>query len=192
MTLAWGARVSPLFRDKVRAIGEDVRIAANDIMSGIAWESGRSFRPDVRNMAGSGATGLLQFMPAIALTFFHTGAEIRAMSAAEAHAAGLAACERLAAMTAEAQLDYVGKYLAPYRGRLHDLADLYMAILWPVAIGKPGDFVLFEKDDPNHPARYRQNAGLDTNADGHVTKTEAAARVVAIRAEGLRPINAAD
>jgi soluble lytic murein transglycosylase-like protein len=35
-------------------------------MACMAWESGRSFRPDVKNMAGSGATGLIQFMPTTA------------------------------------------------------------------------------------------------------------------------------
>lgn len=168
--LAWGAKVSPAFRDKVRVIAADLGCDPNDLMACMAWESGRSFRPDVANMAGSGAIGLIQFMPTTA--------------------AGLGtSCAALAKMTAEAQLDYVAKYFAHYRGRLHTLADIYMVILWPAAVGKPDAEILFDKDDREHPARYRQNAGLDINKDGHVTKAEAAAKVLAIRAEGLRPLN---
>ncbi len=52
-----------------------------------------------------------------------------------------------------------------------------MAILWPAAIGKPDDYVLFAKHDPQHPKRYIQNAGLDFKHDGVITKKEAAAMV---------------
>jgi hypothetical protein len=168
--LAWGARVSEAFRAKVRAIAEHLRCDPSDLMACMAWESGRSFRPDVTNMAGSGATGLIQFMPTTA--------------------AGLGtSCAALARMTAERQLDFVARYFAAYAGRLHSLADIYMVILWPAAVGKPDSEVLFARDDLDHPARYRQNAGLDINHDGLCTKAEAAARVIAIRAEGLRPLN---
>jgi hypothetical protein len=168
--LAWGAKVTAGFRAKVRSIAADLGCEPDDLMACMAWESGRSFRPDVTNMAGSGATGLIQFMPAVA------------------HALGTSTTA-LAAMTAEAQLDWVAKYFHPYKGRLKGVPDLYMAILWPAAIGKDLGFVLFDALDKDHPARYRQNAGLDTNHDGHVTKLEACARVLAIRGEGRRPLN---
>lgn len=170
--LAWGAKVSPAFREKVRALAADLRCDPSDLMACMAWESGRSFRPDVLNMAGSGAVGLIQFMPT-------TAGNLKT------------SCAALAKMTAEQQLDYVAKYFAPYVGRLHTLADIYMVILWPRAVGEPDSYVLFDKDDLDHPARYRQNAGLDINHDGHCTKAEAAAKVIAIRAEGLRPLNVA-
>ena len=65
-----------------------------------------------------------------------------------------------------------------------------MAILWPAAIGRPLDFVLFDKSDAGHPKRYIQNAGLDFNKDGLITKAEATARVVRLLDKGLRPENA--
>ena len=40
-------------------------------------------------------------------------------------------------MIAVAHLEYVRSYFLPYKGRIKDLSDLYMAILWPRAIGKP-------------------------------------------------------
>lgn len=170
--LAWGARVTPEFRVRVREIASDLGCSPDDLMTCMAWESGRSFRPDVKNMAGSGATGLIQIMPSTA----------RGMGTTTA---------ALAKMTAVQQLDWVERYFRPYRARLKGLADLYMAILWPVAVGKPSSFVLFDKNDTAHPARYRQNAGLDVNRDGKVTKAEAAAKVMKLLPEGLNPINSA-
>ncbi len=41
-----------------------------------------------------------------------------------------------------------------------------MAILWPAAIGKPLEHVLFRKGDPLSPKRYVQNAGPDYSKDG--------------------------
>jgi hypothetical protein len=74
-------------------------------------------------------------------------------------------------MTAVDQMDYVEKYFNPYRNRLETIEDVYMAILWPAAVGKPNSCVLFSKPS----AQYDRNSGLDTNKDGAVTKEKAAA-----------------
>lgn len=168
--LAWGARVSPAFRANGRAIAGRLGVSADDLMACMAWETGRTFSPSVANRAGSGAVGLIQFMPG--------SARVLGTSTAA-----------LAAMKAEAQLAFVEKYFQPYRGRLHNLSDLYMAILWPAAVGRPDDYVLFDR--ASRPAAFRQNAGLDANGNGAVTKGECAARLYGIRDEGLRPENAA-
>lgn len=172
--LAWGAKVSADFRDKVRWLVEDLDIGPasgrpepNWLMTWMAWETGRSFRADVKNMAGSGATGLIQFMPSTARGLGTT-------------------VEALAAMSPESQLNFVWKYFKPYKGKIRSLSDGYMAILWPRAVGKPDDYALFTGG-----VAYRQNAGLDTNKDGKVTKREAAAKVTALLDEGLRPGNVA-
>ncbi len=163
--LAWGAKVSAVFRDRVRWIGEDLGLDPNHLMACMAWESGRSFRADIKNMAGSGATGLIQFMPS---TTRGMGTTV----------------EALARLTPEDQLNWVWKYFSPYKGRLKTLADIYMAILWPKAVGQREDYALFTGG-----VAYRQNAGLDTNKDGKVTKREAAAKVMGLLEEGLRPGN---
>ncbi len=168
--LAWGNRVSKTFRDKVRLIASRLGCDASDLMSCMAWESGRTFSPAVVNKAGSGATGLIQFMPATA----------QALGTSTA---------ALAKMTAEQQLDWVEKYFQPYKGKLADLSDLYMAILWPKAVGKPLEYVLWDKD--SRPTTYRQNAGLDINKDGEITKAECSAKLFAMKAEGQRPENVA-
>lgn len=166
--LAWGARVSEEFRQRVVWLAEDLGMDPDSLMTCMAWESGRSFRPDVRNMAGSGATGLIQFMPSTARQLGTTTA-------------------KLARMSAEDQLNYVWKYFRPYKGRLRTLGDLYMAILWPGGVGKPDDYVLWDSD--RRPTTYRQNAGLDGNRDGRITKGEAVAKVYALKLEGRRPGN---
>ncbi|WP_309388338.1 hypothetical protein [Chelatococcus sambhunathii] len=87
----------------------------------------------------------------------------------------------LAAMTAEDQLDYVEKYFKPYKNKLHTLSDVYMAILWPAAVGKASSYVLFKAPG----ATYKVNKGLDANKDGQITKSEAAAKVFAKLTKGL-------
>lgn len=170
--LAWGARVSRVFRDRIHWMVEDLQMpkdeGANDLMSCIAWETGETFSPSVKNGAGSGATGLIQFMPETARALGTTTAA-------------------LAAMTAEDQLNYVHKYFKPYRGRLKNLGDLYMAILWPAGVGKPDSFVLWDK--ATRPTTYRQNSGIDINKDGVITRAEAINKVMGKKARGLLPEN---
>lgn len=166
--IAWGAKVKPSFKAKVLAISARLGCDPDDLMSCMAWESGRTFSASVKNMAGSGATGLIQFMPATARGLGTT-------------------VEQLAAMTAEQQLDYVERYFEPYRGRLRNLGDLYCAILWPAAVGKSDDHVLWSA--ASRPTTYRQNAGLDLNRNGQITRGECLAKLNAMKAEGLRPEN---
>lgn len=166
--LAWGARVSRPFRDKVFEICRDLMVEPDHLMACMAFESAETFRADIRNAAGSGAVGLIQFMPATA----------RSLGTST---------EALAVMTPEAQLDFVHAYFRPYRGRLKSLADVYMAILWPAAIGKPESHALWSRDA--RPTTYRQNAGLDANRDGVITKAEAAAKVHDKLVRGMQPGN---
>src|SRR5690606_13319282 len=115
--LAWGNRVSAEFLAKVEAIASRLSVDPNHLMAIMAFESGRTFSPSIKNMAGSGATGLIQFMPRTAIGL---GTSV----------------EQLAGMTAVKQLDWVEKYFQPYRGRMKTLSDIYMAVLWPAAVGK--------------------------------------------------------
>jgi hypothetical protein len=164
--LAWGSKVSPVFRERVRWIAENLGCPPNSLMACMAWESGETFRADIKNAAGSGATGLIQFMPSTARALGTTTAA-------------------LAKMTPEDQLNYVYKYFQPYAGRLHNLGDVYMAILWPKGVEKPDNYVLFDKK--KMPTTFRQNAGLDVNKDGLVTRAECLVKVNQKLAKGLLP-----
>ena len=163
--IAWGARVSQVFRDRVWWICDELDIEPDFIMSCMAFETGRSFSASVRNGAGSGATGLIQFMPTTAKDLGTT-------------------TDKLAQMTAEDQLNFVYKYFRPFKGRLKTLADVYMTILYPKAVGQPEGYVLFSEGKA-----YSQNKGLDANKDNKVTKLEAAAKVTALYVEGRKPEN---
>lgn len=171
-TLAWGSKVNGEFRARVREICAELQIEPDWLMACIAFETGRSFSASVRNAAGSGATGLIQFMPTTAAALGTTTDELAGMSELQ-------------------QLEFVRQYFRPWRGRLHNLDDVYMAILWPAAVGKPGEHVLFRRGDPRRPKQYIQNAGLDYDGNGLITKAEAAQRVQRMLAAGLHRANAA-
>lgn len=167
-SLAWGNRVTPEFRAAVFDICERLGLVPDYLMACMAFETGESFSPKVRNGAGSGAVGLIQFMPSTARALKTTADTLSRMSALE-------------------QLRYVEAYFRPYRNRLHTLSDHYMAILWPAAIGRPESYALWSK--ANRPTTYRQNSGLDTNRNGIITKAEAASKVQQKLRRGLTPSN---
>jgi hypothetical protein len=150
----------------VTALCERLGVEPDHLMACMAFESGETFSPSIYNAAGSGAVGLIQFMPATA----------RGLGTATGN---------LAALSAVDQLDWVEKYFQPYKGRLKTLSDVYMAILWPAAIGKPESSPLWSQAD--RPTTYRQNAGLDVNKDGAITKAEAASKVQAKLERGRKP-----
>jgi hypothetical protein len=166
--LAWGKKVTAAFSKKVTEIADSLGTDPNFLMACMAFESGESFSASVKNAAGSGAVGLIQFMPSTAQALGTTTA-------------------KLAAMSAVSQLDFVEKYFRPSKGKLKSLEDVYMAILWPAAVGKPLSFVLFSKSDTKHPKRYIQNAGLDFDKDGVITKAEAANKVRKKLEKGMQP-----
>lgn len=166
--LAWGAKVSPEFRARVYHMADRLQCDASALMACMAFETGRTFSPSIRNPS-SGATGLIQFMPSTAVDLNTT-------------------VDALAAMSAVEQLDYVERYLNRYAGRFRTLSDIYMAILWPAAIGKPEDTPIFSEGS----AAYRGNRGLDVDKDGNVTKAEASSYVSRALAEGMQPGNVYD
>ena len=159
--IAWGQKVSGAFKAKVIQISSDLGCDPSHLMSAMAFETGETFSPSVRNKQ-SGATGLIQFMPSTAKSLGTTTTS-------------------LAAMTAVDQLDFVRKYLSPFKNRMNTVSDVYMTILFPVAVGKPEAHVLFKKPSK----QYDQNKGLDANKDGQVTKGEAAAKVQVKLIKGL-------
>jgi hypothetical protein len=166
ITLAWGAKVSNDFARGVIAVCRDLGWGADHpswLMACMAFETAETFSPSVCNAAGSGAVGLIQFMPATAADLGTTTENLRLLSATS-------------------QLAYVQRYFKPYAARIRSLLDMYMAILLPSAIGKADDAVLFSGG-----VAYRQNAGLDANRDGLITKAEASMLVQAKLLRGLQP-----
>lgn len=162
--LAWGRKVNNEFKQRLFEICRRYNWTndhASWLMSCIAFESAETFKPSVVNAAGSGAVGLIQFMP--------TTAQYLGTDSIE-----------LMGMTAVQQLDYVERYFKPYALRIRNLADMYMAILMPKYVGAPDDTVIFRAG-----VQYRQNAGLDADKDGAITKAEAAGKVREKLVKGL-------
>lgn len=167
--LVWGKRLSLPFRKKLILICNELNINPNWLISCMAFETGETFSPSIVNKV-SGATGLIQFMPSTARSLGTTTEALKKLSDVQ-------------------QLDYVLKYFLPYKNRIKNLEDCYMAILFPVAIGKPLDYPLFIKNDSRFPKRYIQNNGLDKNKDGVITKAEATGKVWEKYEKGLLPNN---
>jgi hypothetical protein len=156
--LIWGAKVNYTFRYQVVAYCNDLGFDPDWLMAVMAFETGETFRANIRNYAGSGAVGLIQFMPQTAQAL---GTSI----------------DDLVMMDATTQLQYVYKFFLPRKRKLRTLEDVYMAVLWPPGIGQASTDIIFHKYDLKTPKRYVQNAGLDYNKDGYITKGEACARV---------------
>ncbi|HFT4325705.1 TPA: hypothetical protein ACHV7W_002830 [Klebsiella variicola] len=150
--IAWGAKVSKEFKLKVIEVCERLEINPDYLMSCMAFETGETFSPSVRNPNGS-ATGLIQFMSNTARSLGTTTNE-------------------LADMTSVEQMDYVEKYFKPYAGKIKTIEDVYMVIFCPRAVGKPDSYILYDEG-----RSYNDNKGLDLNKDNAITKYEAGFKV---------------
>ncbi|MDR2362745.1 MAG: lytic transglycosylase domain-containing protein [Prevotellaceae bacterium] len=148
------------FVEKVRTIAGQLGIEPDWLM-GVMWVESR-LRPDARN-ATSKATGLIQFMPDTAVSLGTT-------------------IDALRSMDALAQLDYVLKYLKPYKGRMNSFVDTYFAIFFPAAIGKPDDWTLHSAS-MSAAIIAAQNNIYDRNRDGAITVGEVKASLPAMDTE---------
>jgi len=135
------------FVANLREIALQLEVPTSWLMSVIYSES--RFDANVYNHKGSGAVGLIQFMPATAKELGISSAE-------------------LAVMSPSAQLRYVRDYFLKVKeryGAYEDLTDLYLAVLYPKARKQDYCFTLYA-----NPSRaYKQNRGLDENKDGVVS-----------------------
>ena len=156
-----GPCVDDEFKRKVIEISEKLDCDPDDLMAVMAFESGLDSAA-VNKV--SGATGLIQFMPETARGLGTSVEELRNMDKIR-------------------QLDYVYEYLKNKKGKLNNIEDMYMAVLWPAACGKPSDTVIFDQNSSSSFIRtcYKQNRGLDINNDGTVTKSEACRMVIRCR-----------
>jgi len=105
----------------------------------------------------SGASGLIQFMPATAAGMGTSTAAIRSMSNVQ-------------------QLDYVYKYFQPYAGRILSVIDLYTITFFPRALGKPDNYIL-QTDTLKAGTIAAQNRPYDLNRNGAITLGELKAAI---------------
>lgn len=137
---------SPAFRQKLVTVANNLSIEPDWLATVISFETGGKFTPYVRNAAGSGATGLIQFMPSTAANLGTSTDELAAMSDVE-------------------QLDWVEKYLSSWKGRMRSLDDVYLAIFMPSQMGKSRDSIVASEGSKV----YEQNIGFDSSGKGYFT-----------------------
>jgi hypothetical protein len=138
------------FAYRVREIAQKLQIPASWLMAVMYAESG--FDPNVFNRKGSGAVGLIQFMPT---TAGELGVEV----------------SHLARMNAHDQLEYVFRYFEMVKdryGAYQSLTDFYLAVLYPKARNQDTCYTLYASPSQ----AYTQNQGLDENRDGRVTVSD--------------------
>lgn len=139
------------FEFKVRQVAEKLEVAPEWLMAVMYSES--RFDAGVSNFKGSGAVGLIQWMPVTAKELGTTVDELKKMPAT-------------------LQMDYVYAYLNKVKNRYgsyNSLTDLYLAILYPRSLeGNDMCYTLYAKPS----VAYKQNSGLDHNKDGRVTVSD--------------------
>jgi murein DD-endopeptidase MepM/ murein hydrolase activator NlpD len=145
------ANVTPAFIAEVEAMAQRLGTQPEYLLAVMSFETGGSFSPGVRNGAGSGATGLIQFMPT-------TARELGTST------------DALSRMSAFDQLQYVERYFNNRSdpGDLNTLEGVYTTVLYGSPRPDP-DSTLFSQGG----AAYRMNAPLDLNRDGRITAGEA-------------------
>jgi len=110
------------------------------------------------------ATGLIQFTATTAQSLGWTLAQV-------------------AELSAMAQMVLICEYMRPYRHRLRNLGDLYLAIFYPAAIGKPDSYVIAVEGRK----AYDQNRGLDANGNSAITRGEVIARIERMWRDHFKP-----
>lgn len=104
------------------------------------------------------AIGLIQFMPSTAKDLGTTTKSLEEMSNVD-------------------QLTYVQRYLSPYAGKIKSYVDCYLAVFFPLAIGKPKDWVLQTRSlSAEKIARF--NPLYDINKDNKITVGEIEQKVL--------------
>lgn len=166
--IPWGKQclaLHPQFIDGLFWIESEIGLKPEELVPCMKFES--NIDPKARNPQSS-ASGLIQFMSATAVSLGTTIEAIRAMDAMQ-------------------QLGMVYRYFKNQRSNWRGMTadDVYMAILWPKAVGKPMDYYVFSRGT----SAYGVNKGLDKDHDGIVTKAEACAKVLALQKEGLKEEN---
>lgn len=141
-------------RASLAKAAQQIGIPVDWLTTVISFESGGSFSPSKLNLAGSGAFGLIQFMPNTAQNILRTGTREEAV-------------QRGKAMSFDEQLQkMVVPYFKSYTGRLNSLNDVYLAIFYPAAMNQEDNWIIGRA-----PTKvYSQNAGFDKEGKGYVTR----------------------
>ena len=137
-----------------------------------------NFSTTVPNAAGSGATGVIQFMPDTAARIMLKRWPAKSGDPKPTAEEKALAIAKLKKMSFSQQLEWVKVYFSPWRNKLHTLEDTYLAVFYPKLIGKP-------LDTPVDDQAYAQNKGFDANQDGLITKREITSTIRGVYNSGV-------
>jgi len=115
------------FVKKVSEISDKIGINPNWLMAIMYFESARTFSPSKGNDIG--CYGLIQFCPDRGKNYKTVNGKRYLMS-------------DIAKMDYSEQLDLVYEYYKPYTGKLKSYTDTYFVTFFPLAIGKPDDWII--------------------------------------------------
>lgn len=147
--------LTPEFLQRTKDVAEKIQTAPENLLAVMYFETGGTFSAAQKNHSGGSAVGLIQFMPRTAK--------------------GLGtSSEELSKMTNVKQLDYVEKYLSSFKGKVGDIKNLYLSIIYPKALKSQSEEVFSKKSTLQ---QYVANKGFDLNKDGQITKSEMSERV---------------
>ena len=144
------------FEQKVKHVAQALEVPPEWLMAVMYSES--KLNPSAVNHKGSGATGLIQFM-------VNTVKDLNRKMGTQLYMSDIRN------MDAVRQMDLVYTYLQNVRdryGNYNTITDLYLAVLYPKAVGQDYCYTLYAKPTQ----KYRMNSGLDENKDGRVTVSD--------------------
>jgi len=141
----------PEFIQKVKDVSKDLGIQPNWLMAVMKNESGINAQAQNTKFPFSNgyATGLIQFTPDTAI---HLGTTV----------------DDLYSMSNVDQLDFVKKYFEPYKSKIKSFPDLYMVTFFPVALGKPDNWVL-QTNTLSKEIIAKDNPSFDIHKRGYLT-----------------------
>ena len=138
------------FQNKVKEVAQRLEVNPSWLMAMMHFETAGTFSAQITNQLGY--TGLIQFGVATARELGTTTAQLRLMSEVE-------------------QMEYVYKYFLRYKSKIKNYVDMYLAVIFPVALGKSSDFVI--QTSSISAEKFRNaNPIFDLNKDGEVTVAE--------------------
>lgn len=135
------------FVSQVKNLAVSLDVNVNWLMFIMDFESAGTFSPSITNKFGY--VGLIQFGVLAASDLGTSTTQLKMMNVLE-------------------QLVYVDRYFkrwGKYSGGYKSFIDLYMAVLYPAAIGKPDSYLFTPTFSKNNPV-------LDLNKDAIITKGE--------------------
>lgn len=136
------------YASKVESISAKLGIDPDWLQFLIDFESAGSFRSSIENSYG--CIGLIQFCAD------KSGLDYKTIDGEQIKLSTLKNMDNVE------QLDWVYRYLKPYKGDMQSYYDLYFAILWPSALGKDDTYVI----------QTGTNPVFDLNKNGTITVAE--------------------